>query len=76
MQRRLLGEYLERDGAITEEQCERALGRQRDLDLRGDHRLMGELLLEMDAIDALALQRALDQQWDDDLASPPRRAAP
>jgi hypothetical protein len=72
---RRLGEYLRRDGAITERECESALERQRELDSRGEHRLIGELLVEMDVIDVGELQRALDRQWEDDLASEPRRAA-
>lgn len=73
--RRRLGEYLQRDGAITEEQCESALQRQRELDAKGEHHLMGEILVEMGAIGVSELQRALDRQWEDDLASPHSRAA-
>ena len=69
--RRLLGEYLRQDGAITEEQCEKALERQREVDAaHAEHRLLGEILIEMDAIGVSELQRALDRQWQDDLASP------
>ncbi len=71
--RRLLGEYLRNDGAITEEQCESALARQSQGDESGEHRLIGEILIEMDVIGATELQRALDRQWEDDLASMRRK---
>ena len=59
---RTLGEYLVEDGALTEEQMQRALARQHELQARGDRKRIGDVLLELGLVTAEQLQAALDRQ--------------
>ncbi len=57
-----IGEYLIEQGLLTQEQLDGALGRQRDLAGRGQHRLLGQTLIEMKLVDRETLDRAITRQ--------------
>lgn len=57
-----LGEYLIDDGALTDEDLQRALAHQHELHANGERKRIGEVLLDMRLVKQGQLQRALDRQ--------------
>jgi signal transduction histidine kinase len=57
-----LGEYLLRNGTITQEQLDQALGRQADRIRAGRQQTIGQALIELGAVSRETLDRALVQQ--------------
>lgn len=57
-----LGEYLIDDGALADEDLQRALAQQHELHAKGERKRIGEVLLDMRLVTRDQLQRAVDRQ--------------
>jgi signal transduction histidine kinase len=57
-----IGEYLLKQGQLTEEQLEHALNRQKRLNLRGKRRLLGQTLVELGFVNRETIDRAINNQ--------------